>query len=83
MNRIGYRWGQKTIERGQFRVANSEVELAALVLNGVTSKHSKRAYAKGLSLFFTWVKERGCRAVLKSRNMFCKGVLRHSNPRIS
>jgi Transcriptional regulatory protein, C terminal len=24
-----------------------------------------------------------CRAVLKSRNMFCKGVLRHSNPGIS
>ena len=37
---------------------SAEQELTALVLNGVTSEHSKRAYAKGLALFFAWVRER-------------------------
>ena len=35
---------------------SAEVELTALVLNGVTSDHSRRAYAKGLALFFAWVR---------------------------
>lgn len=35
----------------------AEEELTALVLNGVTSEHSKRAYAKGLAQFFAWVRE--------------------------
>jgi len=45
---------------------SAEAELTALVLDGVTSEHSKRAYAKGLALFFTWVKERGPRAFSKA-----------------
>jgi integrase/recombinase XerD len=36
---------------------SAEAELTALVLNGVTSEHSKRAYAKGLAGFFAWVRE--------------------------
>ena len=40
-------------------MGSAEQELAALVLNGVTSEHSKRAYGKGLAQFFAWVKERG------------------------
>ena len=35
----------------------ADEELTALVLNGVTSEHSKRAYAKGLAQFFAWVRE--------------------------
>lgn len=45
---------------------SAEEELTALVLNGVTSEHSKRAYAKGLALFFAWVKERGPQAFTKA-----------------
>jgi len=45
---------------------SAEAELTALVLNGVTSEHSKRAYGKGLTLFFTWVKERGPQAFSKA-----------------
>jgi site-specific recombinase XerD len=35
-----------------------EAELTDLVLDGVTSPHSKRAYAAGLALFFAWLKAR-------------------------
>jgi hypothetical protein len=34
----------------------AEEELTALVLNGVTSPHSRRAYSTGLAQFFAWVK---------------------------
>ena len=35
--------------------ALSEAALLALVLDGMTSKHSKRAYGKALTDFFTWM----------------------------
>ncbi len=34
----------------------SEAALLRLVLDGMTSKHSRRAYAKGLTDFFAWVR---------------------------
>jgi integrase len=45
---------------------SAEAELTALVLDGVTSDHSKRAYSKGLALFFAWVKERPPQAFAKA-----------------
>src|SRR6201993_3235853 len=33
-----------------------EAELTALVLDGVTSLHSRRAYATGLAQFFAWLR---------------------------
>ena len=45
---------------------SAEQELTALVLNGVTSEHSKRAYAKGLALFFDWAKDRPPQAFAKA-----------------
>ena len=44
----------------------AEEELTALVLNGVTSEHSKRAYAKGLAQFFTWVREQAPQSFSKA-----------------
>jgi integrase/recombinase XerD len=38
--------------------ATAEEEHTALVLHGVTSPHSRRAYATGLAQFFTWLKGR-------------------------
>ena len=35
---------------------SAEEKLTALVLDGVSSEHSKRAYAKGLAQFFAWVR---------------------------
>ena len=35
--------------------ASAERELTALVLNGVTSPHSRCAYAIGLERFFAWL----------------------------
>ena len=35
-----------------------EAKLTALVLDGVTSEHSKRSYGKGLALFFAWARDR-------------------------
>ncbi len=34
-----------------------EAKLIGLVLDGVTSLHSRRAYEKGLRQFFTWCRE--------------------------
>jgi integrase/recombinase XerD len=45
-----------------------EEELAALVLNGVTSPHSRRAYAVGLEQFFRWLR-------LKPLQPFSKALL--------
>ena len=45
---------------------SAETELTALVLDGVTSDHSRRAYGKGLALFFAWVKERPPQAFAKA-----------------
>lgn len=36
--------------------ATGEEQLTALVLNGVTSEHSRRAYATGLEKFFAWLR---------------------------
>ena len=35
-----------------------EAKLTALVLDGVTSDHSKRSYGKGLASFFAWARDR-------------------------
>jgi integrase len=41
-------WGQ----------GSAEEKLTDLVLHALTSEHSKRAYSKGLALFFAWLKTR-------------------------
>jgi integrase len=50
-------------EAGQGR---GEEELTALVVHGLTSEHSKRAYAQGLALFFAWLKTRPARPFSKA-----------------
>jgi len=45
---------------------STDAELTALALNGVTSEHSKRAYAKGLAQFSAWVKERPPQVFVKA-----------------
>src|SRR5271167_3902621 len=35
---------------------DSEARLIDLVLNGVTSVHSRRSYRTGLKAFFTWIR---------------------------
>jgi integrase/recombinase XerD len=39
--------------------AATEARLMALVLNGVTSEHSRRAYRTGLIRFFAWIRVAG------------------------
>ncbi|MCP4542773.1 MAG: hypothetical protein GY832_37090 [Chloroflexi bacterium] len=34
--------------------------IVALVLDGLSSEHSKRAYSKALTDFLTWHAEQGC-----------------------
>lgn len=45
---------------------SAEQELTALVLDGVTSEDSKRAYAKGLGQFFAWVRDKELRPFSKA-----------------
>ena len=45
---------------------SAEQELTALVLDGVTPEHSKRAYAKGLGQFFAWVRDKEPRPFSKA-----------------
>lgn len=55
---------------------SGEAELTALVLNGVTSEHSKRSYGKGLALFFAWVRQRGPQAFTKALvQEYCASLL--------
>jgi integrase len=58
---------------------SAETELTALVLDGVTSEHSKRAYAKGLALFFAWVKERPPQALTKALTQEYRAALLEQN----
>lgn len=46
------------VPAGQGSGAEVEARLTGLVLDGVTSEHSKRSYRKSLALFFAWLRER-------------------------
>ncbi len=56
--------------------AATEARLIALVLDGVTSEHSRRSYRAGLARFFAWFRMEGTRAAGQGTG-FTKATVQH------
>ena len=66
---IFVRWGRRRLSELVLirpEADAAEDRLTSLVLNGVTSRHSRRAYATGLAQFFDWVRTQPPQAFSKA-----------------